>query len=110
MACWKLIVSKCWRDTKFNVIIMGIAYVVNGYCSNYIYMHLLCLFALVCSSSWIQLSGMHYMHGSMMVINLDLLPTFGVILWWTDFIRIILFWKFYTHFVFPLIITHMKFP
>ena len=50
------------------------------------------------------------MHGSMMVINLDLLPTFGVILWWTDFIRIILFWKFYTHFVFPLIITHMKFP
>ena len=40
------------------------------------------------------------MHGSVVVINSDLLPTFSVI---KDIVvdRFYSLWKFYTHFVFP---------
>ena len=46
MACWKVIVSMCWHDIEFTVIIMG-NYTANG-CFNYMYMYsvYLCLHAV----------------------------------------------------------------
>ena len=63
-------------------------------------MHVLCLFVLVCSSSWIQLSVTRYVHCSAVVVNSDILPTFGII---KDIVMDSFYslWKFYTQFVFP---------
>ena len=111
MACWKLIVSMCWHAIEFNVVIMG-SYTANGCCFNYMYMYsvYLCLHA-VCPGLSSQ-GRATYVHGCVVVINSDLLPTFSII-------NDIVVDSFNSHYFvleilhticFSSLIMHMKFP